>query len=49
MYRQDRVIVTFMIRLCCEGDSEIELQCYSEAWVTSIFMVGVCFKSQGLG
>ena len=31
-------MVTFSIHFWCEG--EIELQCYSEAWVTSISIVG---------
>ena len=39
LYGQYMVLVTFLIWVCCEGDSEIELQCYSETWVTSISMV----------
>ena len=39
LYGQYTVLVTFLIWVCWEGDSEIELQCYSETWVTSISMV----------
>ena len=29
----------FSSRFCCEGEGEIELHCYSETWVMSIYMV----------
>ena len=35
-YGQYTVLVTFLIWFCWEGDSEIEIQCNSETWVTSI-------------
>lgn len=40
-------MVTFRIWLGCEGQIEIDLQCYSETWVMSIFMVGVCSQFEG--
>ena len=33
-------MVTIWIRVSCEGDSKIELQCYSLTWMTLISMVG---------
>ena len=43
-------MITFWIGVGCEGYSEIELQCYSLTWMTSIFMIGSvqCDRS-GLG
>ena len=39
LYSQYMVLVTFLIWVCWKGDSEIELQCYSETWVMSIYML----------
>lgn len=49
MYLEDRVLVTFRVRLCCDGEGEIEIRAYREAWVTSMVTAGVWTTSQGEG
>ena len=39
LFGQYTVLVIFLIWFSWEGDSEIELQCYSETWVMSISML----------
>lgn len=41
IYREDSVSVRVRVWLSCEGEGEIELQGYSEPWVTLIVMVRV--------
>ena len=39
VYREHMVLFRLTIRLCCEGEDEIEHQVYGEAWVTSMVTV----------
>lgn len=49
VYREYRFTVRLWVQLCCEGKGEIEVQCYSEAWVTSMVTVRGQVKVPGLG
>lgn len=49
MYDAHRVMVRVWVCLCCEGEGEIYVQNYGEAWVTSMLTVRVQVQGQGLG